>query len=144
MKFLLDSAVLESSSLHAQEGFISEQSGSTSVEKDPTGKVSTQPGAKLDAGKVDVYRGALAYFPKALEAVARVSEAGARKYSWKGWMSVPDGVRRYTAALCRHLIKEEDELIDPDTGCLHAAQTAWNSLARLELMIRETETKSRL
>jgi hypothetical protein len=106
---------------------------------DPLGKPSNAPGAKMDAGKANVYRGAISYFPRALEAIARVSEIGARKYSWKGWESVPDGFIRYTEAMTRHLIKEDVEQYDQDTGCLHAAQTAWNSLARLELKLRENE-----
>jgi len=114
-------------------------------ESDPTGLSASVPGAKLDKGKVDVLRGAIQYFPKALEAVAHVSELGARKYSWMGWKSVPDGIRRYGAALARHLVYEADAR---DTGAgglgadvLHAAQVAWNALARLELIIKEEDEK---
>jgi hypothetical protein len=40
----------------------------------------------------------------------------------------------------RHLIAEEIEgPIDASTGLSHAAQTAWNALARLELMLRNSE-----
>lgn len=115
-------------------------------ESDPTGLSASQQGAKLDKGKVDVLRGAIQYFPKALEAVAHVSELGARKYSWMGWKSVPDGIRRYGAALARHLVYAHD---DRDTGpgglgpdVLHAAQVAWNALARLELIIKEQDEKN--
>ena len=114
-------------------------------ESDPTGLLASTPGAKLDKGKVDVLRGAIQYFPKALEAVAHVSELGAKKYSWMGWKSVPDGIRRYGAALARHLVYEADAR---DTGAgglgadvLHAAQVAWNALARLELIIKEEDEK---
>jgi len=105
-------------------------------ERDPHGKSSKEPGAKLDAGKPPLYRGMLDYFPLALSAVAQVSAVGAEKYDWKGWESVPDGVNRYSDALLRHLAKESFELYDVDTGQLHAAQVAWNALARLELLIR--------
>jgi len=112
-------------------------------ESDPNGKSSKEPGSKLDAGKVDTLRGAIRYFPKALEAVARVSELGARKYSWEGWRSVPDGIDRYGAALARHLAFEP---FDTDEGAgglgpdvLHASQVAWNALARLELILRELD-----
>lgn len=98
------------------------------------------PGAKLDQGKVDVMRGAIQYFPRALKAVAEVSEVGAKKYSWKGWEKVPDGIVRYGAALGRHLMAEGYEEVDADTGCLHAAQVAWNALARLELILKERES----
>lgn len=110
---------------------------SSSPEKDPSGLLPSQPGAKLDQGKVDVLRGAIQYFPRALLAVALVSEIGARKYSWKGWEMVPDGVQRYGAALSRHLMATDE--FDADTGCRHAAQVAWNALARLELILKEAE-----
>jgi hypothetical protein len=119
---------------------------SPSSETDPSGLSAKQPGAKLDRGKVDTLRGAIQYFPMALEAVAHVSELGAKKYSWMGWKSVPDGIRRYGAALARHLVYEADAR---DTGAgglgpdvLHAAQVAWNALARLELVIKEENDKA--
>lgn len=114
----------------------------TPGEVDPHGMAANQPGAKMDLGKVDVLRGAINYFPKALNAVARISEKGAKKYSWKGWMEVKDGVLRYGAALMRHLMKEEEEVIDPELDELHAAAVAWNALARLELIIRAREAKA--
>ncbi len=107
------------------------------AERDPNGTPPNQPGAKLDAGKAPVMRGAVQYFPRALEAVAGVSLFGATKYTWNGWESVPDGVNRYSDAMGRHLTGEAvDGPTDPETGLLHAAQVAWNALARLELMLR--------
>ncbi len=98
-----------------------------------------EAGVKYDADKVPVVRGAFHYFPRALTAVARVSAAGANKYTWKGWETVPDGATRYTDALGRHLLAETETPIDEETGCLHAAQVAWNALARLELMLRDDQ-----
>lgn len=96
---------------------------------------------KYDAGKAPVFRGAVSYFPRALAAVASVSEFGARKYAWKGWENVPDGYNRYSDALVRHLASEgQEEVLDPDSRLLHAAHTAWNALARLELKIKDIET----
>lgn len=115
------------------------QTRSTTSESDPTGRSSHTPGAKLDAGKVPILQGALEYFPNALREVAQVSYVGAKKYTWKGWESVPDGINRYGNALARHLLATE--LYDVDTGCLHAAQVAWNALARLELILREQQAK---
>lgn len=107
-------------------------------EKDPNGKDPHEPGAKLDAGKSPVFRGLIDYFPRACSAVANVSLAGANKYAWKGWEHVPDGINRYSDALVRHLVDESaNGAIDKDTGLLHSAQVAWNSLARLELKLRE-------
>lgn len=106
--------------------------------KDPSGKNLKEPGTKGDLGKSPVFRGLLDYFPRAVEAVARVSEIGARKYSWKGWETVPDGVSRYTDALARHLTGLSIEgPIDKDTGALHRAQIAWNAMAALELYLRQ-------
>ena len=146
MKFLLESGEAVSSLQDALEGSISAQSASISVERDPTGLESTKPGAKLDAGKVDVLRGAMQYFPRALKAIARVSELGAKKYSWKGWESVPNGRQRYGAALTRHLLVEDDFATDNGPGglgmeVLHASQVAWNACARLELILREMEER---
>ena len=93
---------------------------------------------KYDGGKSPIYRGALSYFPRAISAVAAVSAFGASKYAWKGWERVDDGYNRYSDALVRHLAYEgEGEDVDPDSGLLHAAHTAWNALARLELLIKE-------
>lgn len=112
------------------------------MEKDPNGKQPHEPGAKLDAGKSPLRRGLLEYFPRACFAVADVSAAGAEKYAWKGWESVPDGISRYGDAGLRHVLYASIEgPVDKDTGKLHAAHEAWNALARLELILREMESK---
>jgi hypothetical protein len=112
------------------------------METDPNGKNPHEPGAKLDAGKPAVFRGLIDYFPRACIGISKVSAFGASKYAWKGWESVPDGFNRYSDALVRHLVAESmDGPIDKDTGLLHAAQVAWNSMARLELMLREQDGK---
>lgn len=108
----------------------------TKVESDPTGKDPHQPGAKLDAGKVEMGL-ILNGMPRALLQVARVATYGANKYTRDGWMSVPDGPRRYTDAMYRHLNAEaRGEIHDADTQLEHAAHAAWNALARLELLLR--------
>ena len=113
--------------------------GASKEQADPTGKAAKEPGSKLDLGKSPVVRGALQYFPRALSSIAEVSQKGAEKYTWKGWESVPDGFVRYSDALGRHLLSESIEDIDDETGCLHAAQVAWNALARLELLLKDRE-----
>ena len=106
------------------------------IEHDPTGRRPNEPGAKLDAGKVRmglVFNG----FAAALCEVAKVGTYGANKYTDNGWREVPNGIERYTDALHRHLNAEaQGEGCDCDTGLLHAAHTAWNALARLELLLR--------
>lgn len=109
------------------------------MEVDPHGKKPQEAGAKLDAGKSPVWRGLLDYFPRACLAVANVSQAGAKKYAWKGWESVPDGEARYKDALVRHIVNEAIEGdFDPE-DFLHAAQQAWNALAYLELKLRRLD-----
>jgi hypothetical protein len=109
-------------------------------EIDPHGKEKQEPGAKLDAGKAPVFRGAMQYFPRALRAIAILSAKGAAKYSWKGWECVPDGPNRYGDALARHILEETiSGPIDTDTDVLHATAEAWNSMARLELILRESD-----
>jgi len=112
-------------------------------EVDPDGKEPHEPGSKLDYGKPSVYTHFMRYFPRAILAVTDVSEFGARKYTTDGWVTVEDGVLRYSDALCRHLIGEaKGEVWDKDSELLHAAQTCWNGLARLELMLRHEEEDS--
>lgn len=95
---------------------------------------------KYDGGKPCAFRGCVEYFPRAIYEVARVSTFGASKYAWKGWEGVEDGIARYSDAMVRHLLKEgSGERLDPDSGLMHAAHTAWGALARLELMLREEE-----
>lgn len=106
-------------------------------EKDPLGKDPHEPGSKLDAGKTEFYNHLFTYFPEALRAVEAISAYGARKYTRMGWATVPDGVRRYTEALLRHVMAEaRGEQVDPESGLDHDAQVAWNALARLELRLR--------
>jgi hypothetical protein len=111
----------------------------TPSETDPNGMHLNTPGAKADAGKV---RPALVLggFARALLEVSKVGTYGAVKYTDNGWMEVPNGESRYDDADMRHWLKEKiGEESDPDTELLHAAHKAWNSLARLDLLMRERE-----
>lgn len=111
--------------------------GSLPWQVDPYGKDPHEPGAKLDAGKNRV--GLMVQgFPRALEAVSEVATYGAAKYTPGGWITVPDGLDRYTDAMHRHLLAEaRGEKFDAESGLEHAAMAAWNALARLELMRRK-------
>lgn len=111
------------------------------TDKDPLGKRANEPGAKLDAGKVRAGL-VVAGFSRALWAVGRIGTYGAEKYTPNGWLAVPDGLARYTDAMHRHLLAEGmGERYDPESGLMHAAHAAWNALARLELMLRDGESK---
>jgi len=107
------------------------------TEKDPHGTPPHQPGAKLDAGKTRAGL-VLGGFARALLEVSAVGTFGAAKYTAGGWVSVPDGIERYTDAMHRHLLAEATgERLDGDSGLAHAAHAAWCALARLDLMLRE-------
>lgn len=107
----------------------------STLETDPNGLTPHSAGAKLDAGKPDA--SLLLMFGRALVEVSAVGTFGARKYSRGGWQHVSDGANRYTAAMLRHLLAENEGPIDGESGLRHAAQVAWNALARLELILRE-------
>lgn len=97
------------------------------------------PGAKDTAGKP---RAALVLggFARALLEVAKVGTMGAIKYSDNGWQVVPDGATKYDDAGMRHWLYEHaGQPLDPESEYAHAAHTAWNALARLELLLREKE-----
>lgn len=102
---------------------------------------------KYDTEKSPVYQGFIKYFPRAIEAVARVSQAGAKKYN-EGkfptkWDQIPDGANRIADGGVRHMLEvAKGNLIDDGeggTGCWHLAQEAWNVMAKLELFLREKE-----
>lgn len=113
-------------------------------ESDPHGISPHQPGAKLDAGKNRLGL-VLMDFASALIEVGKVGTFGANKYTPHGWMSVPNGAERYTDAMFRHLMAEgRGEEVDPDSQLLHAAQTAWNALARLTFILKRHQSASTL
>jgi len=99
------------------------------------------PGVKHDVKKPRASM-VLLGFANALLAVAEAGTFGAVKYADNNWRHVPNGTERYTDAMLRHLLAEgAGEITDPDSGLWHAAHTAWNALARLELMLRESRNE---
>lgn len=73
-----------------------------------------------------------------LEKIAEVYTAGAKKYGPHNWENLPDGYERYKGAMLRHLTEmEKGNDIDPDTGCMHAAQVAWNAIAMLHFKMNK-------
>lgn len=106
-------------------------------EKDPNGKSQHEPGSKLDEGK-PLPQLVLGNFPRALKAVTNVGTKGSRKYTPKGWETVPNGIERYGEAQMRHWLEEMcGEEIDPESGEYHLAHQIWNACARLELILKE-------
>lgn len=92
--------------------------------------------------KTPVALGAITRFPLALQEVAKVSAFGCKKHQVPmgdmSYLDVPDAYAVYTNALSRHLTGEaaEGAINHNDGGLLHAAQAAWNALARLEVLLR--------
>ena len=69
-----------------------------------------------------------------VEDIVRVYTAGAKKYGPDQWQNLPDGIKRYKAALLRHLVEfDKGNEIDEETGCRHLAQVAWNAIAMLHI-----------
>lgn len=96
-------------------------------------------GRKYDQGKPRVGL-RMQDFARALTAVAMVTTFGAQKYAPGNWLRVDRAQERYTDAMYRHLLSEaRGETYDLESGLMHAAHSAWNALARLELLIREEE-----
>jgi ABC-type Zn uptake system ZnuABC Zn-binding protein ZnuA len=107
------------------------------MESDPSGKDIAELGSKVDAGKSKVYTLFMQYFPRAIQEVAKVSGAGTAKgYAPGSWKFVENGIDRYSDAMMRHILDEMTNEISVEGGVevLHAAQVAWNALARLELL----------
>jgi hypothetical protein len=100
-------------------------------------------GVKYDASKVPLAQGCLAYFAKALAEVADISAYGAKKYSVsyadQNWRRVDGASGRYLDALVRHIASHASgEAFDSESGKRHLAHAAWNALALLELIKKET------
>lgn len=69
-----------------------------------------------------------------VEDIVRVYTAGAKKYGEDKWQNLPDGIRRYKAALLRHLVEfDKGNEIDEETGAFHLAAVAWNAIAMLHI-----------
>lgn len=104
-------------------------------------------GIKLDTGKVPVFTEFLMQFPDAIELVAWIGDKGSRApgHVRSGWKSVGDGYHRYSDAFARHILEEarrltvtEPDSPDPEFDLLfQIATVAWNSMARLQLYVKE-------
>ena len=80
-------------------------------------------------------------FPMAMLEIAKVTAYAATRHIVRDWQDFPPdyGIRHYTGKMGRHLLAEETEgaVNAEDGGLLHAAQVAWNALARLEHILRK-------
>ena len=113
------------------------------VEDDGSTTDTTDPGAKGDGNRPRVDKGVFGYWPRTLEALARVSERGVDQpgRQWGGHMLVPNGFERYMDAHARHVLKRHLEEIDPQMNEPHVLLIAWNILTACEHYLRDQEKK---
>lgn len=97
-----------------------------------------EEGNKYDRGKPRVGE-MLQDFAEPLYEVTKAWEYGAGKYEERNWRKIKGGKERYTNALLRHLLAEESNEEDEESGLLHATHVAWNALARLWFILHEKE-----
>lgn len=69
--------------------------------------------------------------------VGKILAYGAEKYAEDSWQEVPEGRKRYTAALLRHVYAwQNGEDVDPETGYHHLSHAATNCLFLVYLVVR--------
>ena len=90
-------------------------------------------GVKHDNGKPLIGDMIVDYKTQLLE-LCKVFEHGTETYGLGNWKQVENGEQRFTNAMIRHLLKEE-EVYDQETGLLHAAQVFFNAGARLYFIL---------
>ena len=62
-----------------------------------------------------------------VEPLAEILTFGAEKYGDNTWQTIPDGPKRYKAALFRHLVAWcKGEKLDPESGLPHLAHAMCN------------------
>lgn len=101
--------------------------------------------AKEKAAKSPLYQGLFAYFPRALSAVADVSNYGKNKhgFEWsdKGFKHDDYPLFGLLDAALRHVrdFAVEGPVNKGDGNSQHLAQVAWGALATLERILEEEE-----
>ena len=91
-------------------------------------------GVKYDEGKPRLGE-MMVDFAIPMRELARVWEFGANKYEKSNWKKVDNAIDRYTNAMLRHLLAEEENIYDDESKLLHASHIAFNALARLYFII---------
>lgn len=99
-------------------------------------------GIKFDGGKPRLAEMIIDFKDPLLE-MCKVWEFGAWKYGKSNWKELDNGIDRYTNALLRHLVAEEDDLFDEESKYLHAAHIAFNALARLYFIKKQIDKKDK-
>lgn len=103
------------------------------------------PGQKFSDEKVPLYTVMFKQFPNALQAVAKCSHAGHKKYKetdqdYMNFLRVPNPEHQYKNAAIRHMMESGVNQDMLEYGeCLHEAQAVWNLLCALEIKLRQNE-----
>lgn len=99
--------------------------------------MSDRQDLKADGGKTDptlLDEGC----PRAIAVITRVLDYGALKYEAHSWQKVPDAIQRYKKAERRHMRKrDQGEVLDEESGLLHLAHQAINTIFQLELLLKD-------
>lgn len=100
---------------------------------------ATLVGRKIGKVRMDLV---MQDMPRAIESLARVMTWALEEKGYKesDWLHVPNGEQVYSAGLHRHDNKEKrGQEFDDESGLEHAIHTAWNAMARVELILRRKE-----
>lgn len=100
--------------------------------------------AKIKAQKLPVYSGVIAYFPRAIAEIARLSQSGAVKHGHdcerEGIINENYTVRMWDDAAGRHQLEyAKGNTHDEEMNSLHRTNEVWCKLAALEKILQEEE-----
>lgn len=102
---------------------------------------ATKEGRKIGKVRMDLV---MQDMPRAIEALARVMTwaLDEKGYKESDWLQVPDAINKYSGGMHRHDNKEKrGQEFDEESGLEHAIHTAWNAMARVELILRKKEAQ---
>lgn len=109
-------------------------------EIDRFGYTQESAGKKYDTGKSRIGE-MIIDFAFSLKHICKVWEFGANKYEKSNWKKVENAKDRYTNAMIRHLLAEETEVCDKETELHHCLHVAWNAIARVYFILKETKSE---
>lgn len=102
---------------------------------------ATLPTDSKERKDTPIYSGVLAYFPRAMAEIAKVSKIGNDKHNPGQPLHWSKGKSNdHADCAARHLI--EHGTIDADDGCRHSAKLAWRALALLETELEAAQSSS--
>ena len=99
-----------------------------------------ETGTKYDEGKPRLAE-MIVDFKEPLLELCKCWTFGANKYSKSNWKKVDNGKDRYTNAMLRHLVQEDNNPVDDESELLHASHIAFNALARLYFILQQNKIK---